>query len=181
MNKSTRFTIFILTTIFLTAQIVYGLCFINVIGAFTSVGNQPEVSEGIMLWGVKGGDYDFKLLNATQFEILILILALVVCVVSFFLFQFLRTLLQSVNDGEIFDQTNLTKIKRILVLYLSLGVVNFSIKTLCSVANVEYVYGLTGSIIGNLLHVILMAAGIYTIYFVFKYGVNLKKENEAIV
>lgn len=181
MNRSTRFTIFCLALIFFIAQVAFALAFVNVIIVFFSMGLIPKSSDGIMLWGIDATKYDGAFLTIRHFEILILILAMIVCVISFFLYQFLRTLLQSLNEEQVFNQNNLTKIKRILLLYLSLGVINFGINTLCSLTNVHHITGSTENILGSLLQVGLTTAGIYTLYFVFKYGTVLKKENEAIV
>lgn len=186
LNKSTRIIIALLTSLFFIAQMVLVFATLSVATLtisllFGAALEESPSGNGIMLLGIDTTNYDFSFLSEQQFVFFISLLTFVICILAFFLFHYLRTLLQNLDEGEVFSSYNLTFIRRIMLFYLSIQVLFFSCKLFCAAASSRYIILGLNNLFINLLQVFLMTAGIYTLYFVFKYGVNLKKDNEAIV
>lgn len=185
LNKSTRFTIFVLNSIFLITQILFALSFVIFIifstdlfrDAKLSISKNGHVSTSIM----DTSNYNFTSLNELQFLVGFFIICLIACIVVFFLCHYLRAILQNVNENEIFSQNNLKIIRRIILLYVAYGIINFATDAILALAHVKLISGVSSTYASGLIQTILTTAGIYTLYFVFKYGVHLKKDNEAIV
>lgn len=186
MNKSTRVTIAVLTSLFFISQIILAITSLSV--AMTAIGmlitgkvEETPPGEGIMFLGIDTSNYEFSFFNVQQFNLVMVLLTLILCVLAFFLFHYLRTLLQNLNDGEVFSSYNLKFIRRIMLSYLSMGILFFVCKMLCEISNSRYIILGYNGMVTNLIQVFLLTAGIYTLYFVFRYGVKLKQDNEAIV
>lgn len=186
LNKSTRITIAILTSLFFISQIILALTSLSVATtaiAMLITGKVEEApsGEGIMFLGIDTSNYKFSFLDVQQFNLMMVLLTLILCILIFFLFHYLRTLLQNLNDGEVFSSYNLKYIRRIMLSYLSIGILFFACKMLCEISNSRYIILGYNGMVTNLIQVLLLTAGIYTLYFVFRYGVKLKQDNEAIV
>lgn len=184
MNKPTRFIIAVLTVIFLFGQIIFGIAFFNLIIATFSVffSGLPKDSSGNSdYFGIDMSHYNLSFLSERQFVLLIFLFGFIVLLGTFFLFQYLRTLLLNLNEGEVFSEYNLKYIRRIMILYLGGGIINFLYEILPVPMISTSTISNTGNLIIGLFNVFMMTAGIYTLYFVFKYGVRLKKDNEEII
>lgn len=186
LNKSTRITIAILTSLFFISQIILALTSLSVATtaiAMLITGKVEEATpgKGIMFLGIDTSNYKFSFLDVQQFNLMMVLLTLILCILIFFLFHYLRTLLQNLNDGEVFSSYNLKYIRRIMLSYLSIGILFFACKMLCEISNSRYIILGYNGMVTNLIQVLLLTAGIYTLYFVFRYGVKLKQDNEAIV
>ena len=182
MNKTTRFILAILTILFSTVQLITGITsVILVIETFKILfsGLPKDISSVTEIFGVDVSNYNVSFLSERQVNLLIYLFALVFMIVMFFLLQYLRTILLNLNEGEVFSTDNLKYIRRIMILYFTLNIGGFIFESLSSAANNTNI--ITGDLIGGLIQVIMMTAGIYTLYSVFKYGFFLKKDNEEIV
>lgn len=184
MNKPTRFIIAVLTVIFLIGQIAMGtasvILAINLLELFLS--GLPNASSILTdTFGIDMSFFNIPFISERQFVILLFLFGFVVMIGTFFLFQYLRTILLNLNEGEVFSEYNLKYIRRIMILYLGGGILNF-IYQLLPIAKVNTgVISGTGDLIMGFLQILMTTAGIYTLYFVFKYGVRLKKDNEEII
>lgn len=184
MNKPTRFIIAVLTVIFLIGQLVMGTAFvilaIDALKLFLS--GIPDPSSIITdTFGIDMSHFNIPFISERMFVILMFLFGFVVMVGTFFLFQYLRTILLNLNEGEVFSEYNLKYIRRILILYLCSGILNFIYEILPITEVSTSVISGTGDLIIGFMQVLMTTAGIYTLYFVFKYGVRLKKDNEEIV
>ena len=178
MNRSTRTIINVLSSVFLVVQIVLGITFI-----FLIFGALEIFTKGLSKTGPKPtiNHLDLSFLTQQQFTLLILLLAFIFLAGIIVLFQFLRILLKNLTKGEVFSDYNLTYIRRIMMIYLVGGILDFIFKTFpISYTSSDILAG-PGNLIIGLFQVFMMASGIYTLYFVFKYGIELKKDSETII
>lgn len=124
---------------------------------------------------------NLSFMTQQQFALLILFLAFLFLGGTIVLFQFLRILLKNLTKGEVFSDYNLKYIRRIMVIYFVGGILNFIFEILPISYTGSSTLAGPGNLILGLFQVFMMAAGIYTIYFVFKYGIDLKKDSETII
>lgn len=184
MNRSTKTIITILTAIFLIVQIILGMAFIFLIfGAlaiFFSGSLKSNIAESFS-YGPAANQLSLSFLTQRQFMLLILLVVFLVLIGTIFLFQYLRTLLQNLNKGEVFSDYNLKYIRRVMLIYLIGGILNFIFEILSISYTSSSTLSGTGNLVLGLFQVFMMTAGIYTLYFVFKYGIALKKDSETII
>lgn len=109
------------------------------------------------------------------------LVALLIIVSLFLILHSLRQILNNIYQKKYFIESNLTNIKRTLI-YSSIFIIGniLSMFTFSNLHN-KNISNIFANSWGQILIYIVFLAIIYTIYLIFKYGVDLQKDSDNVI
>jgi len=174
---------------FLTNLILKMLSILTVIGQIIfSLGGIAVIFASIMMFVISGDDksdfskYVLEAGNLTKGTLLAgCANAAVIFVCLVIIMRSLRNVVNNIERNNFFVETNLTNIKIMLISFVVFTVANVVSMFIFANRNGRMISGVFSNSWSQIgIYVIFMAI-LYTIYLVFKYGVELQKDSNTVI
>lgn len=178
MNLFTKIILKFLSVVALIVQVIFIIAvpiFMFAIGALLFV--PKSIKEQLL----NSMELDFNIKQTTWILVISCIVAIAILICLYIVMRALRKIINNIYRQHFFVSQNLTCLKVILISFTSFIILDFASKLLKAQFNAHNVSVIFPDSWPNLIGKLLLLSIIFTIYIVFKYGMELQEDSNNVI